>query len=42
MNKGKVKILLVQIMNHNFGDSVIAENTLSLLRRALHKRNMII
>lgn len=35
----KIKILFVQIMNRNFGDTVIAENTLFLLRKALWKRN---
>lgn len=38
--KEKVKILFVQIMNRNFGDSVIAENTLFLLRSALRKQHI--
>lgn len=34
-NHSKIKILLVQITNKNFGDSVIAENTRSLIKKAI-------
>ncbi len=34
LHKQKIKILLVQIANKNFGDSVIADNTRFLLNRA--------
>lgn len=35
--RSKVNILLVEIINRNLGDTVIAENTFSLLQRALPK-----
>lgn len=34
-NHSKIQILLVQITNKNFGDSVIAENTRSLIKKAI-------
>ena len=35
LQKSRCKILLVQITNKNFGDSVIADNTRFLLKRAI-------